>query len=186
MAENEKKNSKYEGMSASKAKRERQKEEREKDKRAKVRGRVIAGLVVLAIVGCIGAAYGRQWYKEKNKIKPSTDYSAMLNEDGTIQNVNVTDYVKDFDVNSVKIAAAELPHQAFRILTHRCFCIVNQSHSRAVSFETASLSAPARPSGSINYKMSHFRARSVKPGIDFPIYNHSTADSGSNRQHQKT
>ena len=60
MAENEKKNSKYEGMSASKAKRERQKEEREKDKRAKVRGRVIAGLVVLAIVGCIGAAYGRQ------------------------------------------------------------------------------------------------------------------------------
>ena len=110
MAENEKKNSKYEGMSASKAKRERQKEEREKDKRAKVRGRVIAGLVVLAIVGCIGAAYGRQWYKEKNKIKPSTDYSAMLNEDGTIQNVNVTDYVKDFDVNSVKIAAADVAY----------------------------------------------------------------------------
>jgi trigger factor len=110
MAENEKKNSKYEGMTASKAKRERQKEEREKDKRAKVRSRVIAGLVVLAIVGCIGAAYGRQWYKEKNKIKPSTDYSAMLNEDGTIQNVNVTDYVKDFDVNSVKIAAADVAY----------------------------------------------------------------------------
>jgi hypothetical protein len=41
MAENEKKNSKYDGMSASKAKRERQKDEREKDKRVKVRNRVL-------------------------------------------------------------------------------------------------------------------------------------------------
>ena len=114
MAENEKKseknNSKYEGMSASKAKRERQKDEREKEKRAKVRNQLIAAAVVIAIIACIGAGYARQWYKEKNKIKASADYSAMLNEDGTIQNVNVTDYVKDFDVNSVKIASADVEY----------------------------------------------------------------------------
>ena len=110
MAENEKKNSKYEGMSASKAKRERQKDEREKQKRIQIMNRGIAVLAVLAIIGCIGAGYGRQWYKEKNKIKPSTDYSAMLNEDGTIQNVNAADYVKDFDVNSVKIASADVAY----------------------------------------------------------------------------
>ena len=108
--EKEKKNSKYEGMSASKAKRERAKDEREKEKRAKVRNQLIAAAVVIAIIALIGAGYARQWYKEKNKIKASADYSAMLNEDGTIQNVNVADYVKDFDVNSVKIASADVEY----------------------------------------------------------------------------
>ena len=108
--ENEKKNSKYDGMSASKAKRERQKDEREKEKRAKIRNQLIAAAVVIAIIACIGAGYARQWYKEKNKIKASADYSAMLNEDGTIQNVNVADYVKDFDVNGVKIASADVEY----------------------------------------------------------------------------
>lgn len=110
MAENEKKNSKYDGMSASKAKRERQKDEREKEKRTRIRNQLIAVVVVIAIIACIGAGYARQWYKEKNKIKASTDYSAMLNEDGTIQNVNTADYVKTFDVNGVKIASAEVEY----------------------------------------------------------------------------
>lgn len=102
--EKEKKNSKYEGMSASKAKRERQKDEREKEKRAQVRNKVIAVAVVLAIIAGIG--FG-SWMRGR---KPVPEFSKMLNQDGTIKNVNVADYVKTFDINSVKIASADVAY----------------------------------------------------------------------------
>ena len=104
------KKSKYDGMSASKAKRERAKDEREAAKRAEVRnGAIVVGIVIL-IIALIGGYYGRQWYINKNKTVASTDYSAMLNDDGTIQGINVTDYVKTFDVNSVKISKSEVEY----------------------------------------------------------------------------
>lgn len=104
----EKKNSKYEGMSASKAKRERIKDERAKAKRDEIKGIAIAVAVVVAIVAFFGAFYARQWYKEQNRTVASTDYSAMLNEDGTIEGVNVTDYVKTFDIDGVTLKKADL------------------------------------------------------------------------------
>ena len=106
----EKQNSKYDGMSASKAKRERAKDEREKAKRSAAMSKGVLIGVVVVIVALIGAFYLKQWYKEKNRTVASTDYSAMLNDDGTIKDVNVTDYVKTFDVNSVKIAAADVEY----------------------------------------------------------------------------
>lgn len=106
----EKKNSKYDGMSASKAKRERAKDEREAAKRSAAMGKVIAVLICVAIVAVIGGLYGRRWYIEKNKTVASTDYSAMLNEDGTIKDVDVKQYVKTFDINSVKIAKADVEY----------------------------------------------------------------------------
>ena len=110
MAENKKKNTKYDGMTASKAKRERARDEREAAKRAATRNRIILVAICAAIVGLIVAYNVMQWYKEKNRTHASTDYSAMLNEDGTIQGINVTDYVKTFDVNSVKIAKADVEY----------------------------------------------------------------------------
>ena len=110
MAENKKKDTKYDGMTASKAKRERAKDEREAAKRASTRNKVILVAVCAAIVGLIVAFNVMQWYKEKNRTHASTDYSAMLNEDGTIQGVNVADYVKTFDVNGVKIARADVEY----------------------------------------------------------------------------
>ena len=77
----EKKNSKYEGMSASKAKRERIKDERAKAKRDEAKGIVIAVVVVIAVIAFFGAFYARQWYKEQNKTVATDDYSAMLNDD---------------------------------------------------------------------------------------------------------
>ena len=106
----EKQNSKYDGMSASKAKRERAKDEREKAKRSAAMSKGVLIGVVVVIIALIGAFYLKQWYKEKNRTVASTDYSAMLNDDGTIKDVNVTDYVKTFDVNSVKIAAADVEY----------------------------------------------------------------------------
>ena len=91
------KNTKYDGMSASKAKRERAKDE------------IGIGIIVV-IAALIGASIGRSWYVEKNKTVASTDYSAMLNDDGTIKDVNVTDYVKTFDVNAVKLAKADVEY----------------------------------------------------------------------------
>ena len=104
----EKKNSKYEGVSASKAKRERIKDERAKAKRDEIKGIAIAVAVVVAIVAFFGAFYARQWYKEQNRTVASTDYSAMLNEDGTIEGINVTDYVKTFDIDGVTLKKADL------------------------------------------------------------------------------
>ena len=111
MAEKKDRNdNKYEGMSASKAKRERAKDERAAAKRSAAMTKVIAALVVIAIVALIGGIYGRRWYIEKNKTVASEDYSAFLNDDGTIKDLNVSDYVKTFDVNSVKIAAADVAY----------------------------------------------------------------------------
>lgn len=106
----DRKDKKYEGMSASKAKRERAKDEREAAKRSAAMTKVILALIVIAIVGVIGGLYGRSWYIEKNKTVASDDYSAFLNDDGTIKDVNVEDYVTTFDVNSVKIAAADVAY----------------------------------------------------------------------------
>ena len=104
------KNTKYDGMSASKAKRERAKDEREQAKRAAARNKGIAIGIVCVIIALIAAAYGRSWYIEKNKTVASTDYSAMLGDDGTIKDINVSDYVTTFDVNGVKIAAADVEY----------------------------------------------------------------------------
>ena len=102
------KNNKYEGMSASKAKRERIKDERAKAKRDEAKGIAIAVVVVFAVIAFFGAFYARQWFKEQNKTVASTDYSAMLNDDGTIEGINVEDYVETFDVNDVTLAKADL------------------------------------------------------------------------------
>ena len=102
------KNNKYEGMSASKAKRERIKDERAKAKRDEAKGIAIAVVVVIAVIAFFGAFYARQWFKEQNKTVASTDYSAMLNDDGTIEGINVEDYVETFDVNDVTLAKADL------------------------------------------------------------------------------
>jgi trigger factor len=104
----EKKNSKYEGMSASKAKRERIKDEREKAKRDEIKNIAIVVLIIALVVAFFASFYIRDWYKEKNRTVATTDYSGMLNEDGTISDVNVADYVKTFDVNGVKIAKADV------------------------------------------------------------------------------
>lgn len=104
------KNSKYDGMTASKAKRERAKDEREAAKRSATMGKVIAALICVAIAALIGGLYGRRWYIEKNKTVASTDYSAMLNDDGLIMDIDVKAFVKTFDINNVKIAKADVEY----------------------------------------------------------------------------
>ena len=103
-----KKDNRYEGMSASKPKRERAKDEREALKRSAKRTRAILIAIPVLIIALIAGYYGRQIYIEKNKTVASTDYSAMLNEDGSIKDVDVTQYVKTFDVNDVKIAKSDV------------------------------------------------------------------------------
>lgn len=110
MAEKMKKDSKYDGMSASKAKRERAKDERAAAKRNAARNKMIMVAVAVAIVALIVGVNIRNWIKEKNRTVASTDFSAMLDDDGSIKDVNVTDYVKTFDVNAVKLAKADVEY----------------------------------------------------------------------------
>lgn len=110
MAENKKKDTKYDGMTASKAKRERAKDERAAAKRNAARNKAIMIAIGVAIVALIIGVNVRNWIKEKNRTVASTDFSAMLNDDGSIKDVNVTDYVKTFDVNAVKLTQADVEY----------------------------------------------------------------------------
>lgn len=110
MAENTKKDTKYDGMTASKAKRERAKDERAAAKRNAARNKAIMIAIGVAIIALIVGVNVRNWIKEKNRTVASTDFSAMLNDDGSIKDVNVTDYVKTFDVNAVKLAKSDVEY----------------------------------------------------------------------------
>ena len=71
MADN--KSTKYDGMSASKAKRERAKDERERAKRSAMITRTIWIVIGVAIAAAVVGMIGREWYFQKTKTVESTD-----------------------------------------------------------------------------------------------------------------
>lgn len=99
---------KTDGMSASKAKRVQQEQERKKKKRKARTGRVIFIVIVLVIAALIAVYVGKKIYYSVNKTEPSSDYSAQLNEDGTIKDITVTDYVTPCSVDDIPINLSDV------------------------------------------------------------------------------
>lgn len=90
-------------------KRETQKKNREMAmKKARIASSVkwvVIGLVILAIVGLIGWAVASSYVATTPKI---SDFSAGLNEDGTIKDVSALDYVELCDYKNITVSRSEL------------------------------------------------------------------------------
>ena len=78
-----------EELSKSKAKRQERQKEVSRAKRHKLIGKIVGIVVAVVIIAAIVAAIGLQIYKVATRTTTSSDFSAGLNEDGTIANIDV-------------------------------------------------------------------------------------------------
>ncbi|MBR5578657.1 MAG: FKBP-type peptidyl-prolyl cis-trans isomerase [Lachnospiraceae bacterium] len=97
-------------MSKSKAKRKARLEESKKAKREAKRGTFIANFVIILIVAIFAVAVGALIYTKVTTTTASSDYGAFLNEDGTLRDVNPTDYVEALDYKNIVVPAAEVEY----------------------------------------------------------------------------
>ena len=97
-------------MSKSQAKRKARLEESKKAKREAKKGTFIAYLVIILIVAIFAVAIGALVYTKATTTTSSSDYSAFLNEDGTLRDVNPTDYVEALDYKNIVVPAAEIEY----------------------------------------------------------------------------
>ena len=95
-------------MSKSQAKRKARLEESKKAKREAKRGTFIANFVIILIVAIFAVAIGALIYTKVTTTTASSDYGAFLNEDGTLRDVNPTDYVEALDYKNIVVPAAEV------------------------------------------------------------------------------
>lgn len=105
-----KKEDTQENISKSKAKREQRKKEVQQHKRRskleKIVGITVAACVAVVIIACIGV---NVYYKVTATVS-SSDYSALLSDDGFIQDVDTNAYVSSFDYNSITVPLAVIEY----------------------------------------------------------------------------
>lgn len=105
-----KKEDTQENISKSKAKREQRKKEVQQHKRRskleKIVGITVAACVAVVIIACIGV---NVYYKVTATVS-SSDYSALLSDDGFIQDVDTNAYVSSFDYNSITVPLADIEY----------------------------------------------------------------------------
>lgn len=80
-------------VSSSKAKRTERKNEVKKEKRNHLISKIVWIVILCAAVGALAFYLGHRIYKYVNKTTSSSDFSANLNDDGTIKDVNVSKIV---------------------------------------------------------------------------------------------
>lgn len=97
-------------MSKSQAKRKARLEESKKAKLEAKKGNLIANLAIFVIAAIFVTAIGSLIYTKLTTTTSSSDYSAFLNEDGTIKNAVPTDYVEALDYKSIVVPADEVTY----------------------------------------------------------------------------
>ena len=95
-------------MSKSQAKRRARREQIKKDKREAKRVQFISITIGVALVAVFAAALGTFIYNGITQTAASSDYSAMLNEDGTVKDINPLDYVEPLDYKNMTVARDEI------------------------------------------------------------------------------
>lgn len=95
-------------MSKSQAKRRARREQIKKDKRETKRVQFISITIGVALVAVFAAALGTFIYNSITQTAASSDYSAMLNEDGTVKDINPLDYVEPLDYKNMTVARDEI------------------------------------------------------------------------------
>ncbi len=96
-----------ETMSKSMQKRLEQKKRTEDSRKARKRDAVLSVLAIVIIIGALAGLIGYSAYsqhmKKVNTIEPTEDFSGFLNDDGTIKDINVNEYIASFDPASIEV-----------------------------------------------------------------------------------
>lgn len=97
-----------EELSKSKAKRQERQKEVSKAKRHKLIGKIVGIVVTVVIIAAIVAAVGLQIYKVATRTTTSSDFSAGLNEDGTIADIDVSKSITLADYENLVVPMSEV------------------------------------------------------------------------------
>lgn len=95
-------------MTKSQAKRKARLEESQKAKREASRTKLTTNLIIALVVVLFAAGIGSYVYYRMTTTQASSDYSAYLNEDGTIKGVNPADYITPIDYKNIVVPKSEI------------------------------------------------------------------------------
>ncbi len=97
-------------MTKSQAKRKARQEANQKAKREASRAKIITNLIIALVIVLFAAGIGSFVYYRMTTTQASSDYSAYLNEDGTIKGVNPADYITPIDYKNIVVPKAEIEY----------------------------------------------------------------------------
>lgn len=92
---------------------QRRLEKKKENERAKQRARInkiITYSVIILLIAGLAAIIGYSVYRNVTKIKPSSDYSAYLTDDGLIKDVTAKDIVKLADYKNITVPLSEIEY----------------------------------------------------------------------------
>ena len=97
-------------MTKSQAKRKARQEENKKAKREAKRTSFASNLIIVLVIALFAAGIGSFVYYRMTTTQASNDYSAFLNEDGTIKNVTVADSITPIDYKNITVSASDVEY----------------------------------------------------------------------------
>lgn len=95
-------------MTKSQAKRKARLEENKKAQREAKRTKITTNLIIALVVVLFAAGIGSFVYYRMTTTQSSSDYSAYLNEDGTIKDVNPADHITPIDYKNIVVPQADI------------------------------------------------------------------------------
>lgn len=95
-------------MTKSQAKRKARLEESKKAKREAKRTKLTTNLIIALVVVLFAVGIGSYAYYRMTTTQASSDYSAYLNEDGTIKGINPADYITPIDYKNIVVPKSEI------------------------------------------------------------------------------
>ena len=97
-------------MTKSQAKRKARLEESQKVKREAKRTKLTTNLIIALVVLIFVAGIGSFVYYKATTTQANNDYSAYLNEDGTLKGINPTDYITPIDYKNIVVPMSEIEY----------------------------------------------------------------------------
>lgn len=97
-------------MTKSQAKRKARLEENQKAKREASRTKLTTNLMIALVVLIFAAGIGSFVYYKMTTTQASSDYSAYVNEDGTLKGINPTDYITPLDYKNIVVPQADIAY----------------------------------------------------------------------------
>lgn len=97
-------------MTKSQAKRKARQEESQKAKREAKRTKLTTNLIIALVALLFVAGIGSFVYYRMTTTQASSDYSAYLNDDGTLKGINPTDYITPIDYKNIVVSQADIEY----------------------------------------------------------------------------